>query len=65
MTDDGPHFIFDDLFQGCALAAFLDQASIQGSWPDAELTRRLAYHYYERALAQQTEAPTLTSAELA
>ena len=43
--------IFDDLFFGCAFAAYLEQAAIQQDWPDMEATRRLAYRYYEKALA--------------
>ncbi len=46
-TDD----ILDDLFQGCALAAFLEQAAREQGWPDPEATRRLAYARYEEALA--------------
>jgi hypothetical protein len=53
-TDHLDDDIFDDLFQGCALAAYLDQTKIQGSWPpDSEATRRLAYRYYEEALAEK------------
>lgn len=63
MTNDCTPSILDDLFQGCALAAFLDQASLQGSWPDAEPTRRLAYTYYEEALSMQTKTPTLAPAD--
>ena len=43
--------IFTDLFQGCALAAFLEQAHAEQTWPDAEATRRRAYQLYEQALA--------------
>jgi hypothetical protein len=49
MTDS----ILDDLFQGCALTAFLEQAHAQQGWPDAEATRRRAYELYEQALAQK------------
>lgn len=45
--------ILDDLFTGCALAAFLDQAQAERGWPDAEATRRRAYRYYEDALADK------------
>ena len=48
MTDDD---ILDDLFLGCALAAFLEQANAQRDWPDSEATRRRAYELYEQALA--------------
>jgi hypothetical protein len=50
-----PADILDDLFQGCAFAAYLDQARAQGSWPDPELTRRRAYDYYEKALAERPQ----------
>jgi hypothetical protein len=43
----------DDLFQGCALAAFLEQSAREQSWPDPEATRRLAYRLYEQALAEK------------
>jgi hypothetical protein len=45
--------ILDDLFHGCAFAAYLDQAALQGGPPDSEATRRLAYAYYEKALAEK------------
>ena len=48
MPDDS---ILDDLFPGCALAAFLQQAKAEQGWPDIEATRRLAYAYYEQELA--------------
>ncbi len=50
--------IFDDLFHGCALAAYLDQAHEQQGWPDPEATRRRAYRYYENALAEKNAAKT-------
>ena len=43
--------ILDDLFHGCAFAAFVEQAIAQGGPPDPEATRRRAYRYYEEALA--------------
>jgi hypothetical protein len=45
--------ILDDLFHGCALAAYLDQAVEQQGRPDSEATRRKAYAYYEQALAEK------------
>ena len=45
--------ILDDLFHGCALAAFLDQAAEQKGPPDMEATRRRAFAYYEEALAEK------------
>jgi hypothetical protein len=51
MTSDDA--IWDDLFHGCACAAFIDQAvACQGS-PDPEATHRRAFRYYEEALAQK------------
>ncbi len=47
MTDG----IFDDLFHGCAWAAFVELAQARRGMPDAEATRRLAYRYYEEELA--------------
>jgi hypothetical protein len=49
MTDD----IFDDLFQRCALTAYLDQAAEQQDWPDSEATKQRAYRLYEDALAEK------------
>jgi hypothetical protein len=47
--------ILDDLFHGCALAAYLDQAAADGTWPpDSEATRRSAYCYYEDALREKS-----------
>ena len=51
MSGDVADTILDDLFLGCALAAFLDLAAASGGVPDPEATRRLAYRYYEDALA--------------
>jgi hypothetical protein len=49
MIDD----ILDDLFHGCALAAFIDQAVAEQGSPNPEATRRRAFRYYEEALAQR------------
>jgi hypothetical protein len=54
MHDDS---ILDDLFPACALAAFLEQAHDEQGWPDMEATRRLAYAYYEQALAEKNGRP--------
>ena len=48
--------VLDDLFHGCALAAFLALAAAAGRVPDPEATRRLAYRYYEAALAEKGAA---------
>ena len=53
MTDS----ILDDLFLGCALAAFIDQSIAQRGPPDMEATRRLAYRMYEDALAAFDNGP--------
>jgi hypothetical protein len=47
MTDDD---FLDDLFHGCAFAAFIEQAHAQQGWPDPEATRRRAFSYFEEAL---------------
>ncbi len=51
MPDDDD--ILGELFHGCALAAFVDQAIEEGRPPDSEATRRRAYRYYEEALAEK------------
>lgn len=43
----------DDLFHGCALAAYLEVAAREQAWPASEETRRLAYRLYEDALAEK------------
>lgn len=43
--------LLDDLFHGCAVAAFVEQAAAEGGWPSPEATRRRAYRYYEDELA--------------
>lgn len=52
MTGDLDAF-FDDLFLGCAFAAWVDQAILEQDWPDEERTRLRAYRYFEEALAQR------------
>ena len=42
--------ILDDLFLGCALLAFVEQATFKQGWPESETTRRRAYRLYEDAL---------------
>lgn len=60
MTDDN---LLDDLFQSCALTAFLEQAHTEKGWPNAEATRRLAYRIYEDALAEKN-GPTKSNSAL-
>jgi len=43
--------ILDDLFHGCAFAAYVEQAVIEQGPPDLEATRQRAFCYYEEALA--------------
>jgi hypothetical protein len=50
MTADG---ILDDLFHGCAWAAYLDQAQAEQGRPDSEATRRRAFRYFEEELAKK------------
>lgn len=49
-----PPDILDDLFQGCAFAAFVEEACACGGWPDIEATRQRAYAHYEATLARRT-----------
>lgn len=54
--------ILDDLFHGCALAAFVEQAVADAGWPGPNATRDRAYRYYEQALADRgREGPSLNS----
>ena len=50
MTTDLDEML-DDLFHGCAFAAFVEQAVEQGGPPDMEATKRRAFRFYEEALA--------------
>ena len=43
--------IFDDLFQGCAFDAYVDEARLAKATPCPTKTRTRAYRYYEEALA--------------
>lgn len=53
MSDAQTDDILDDLFHGCAFAAFVEQAALTGGSPCPEATRRLAFRYYEEALAER------------
>jgi hypothetical protein len=53
MSEDSLDDLLDDMFHGCAWSAFLELAASSGRIPDAEATRRLAYRYYEEALADK------------
>lgn len=50
--------ILDDLFQGCALQAFLEQARRQQDWPDMNATKQRAYQLYEETLAEKNRQPS-------
>ncbi len=56
--DDGSigESILDDLFHGCAIAAFVERMVIERTMPDPEATRRLAYQLYESELHQKNVA---------
>lgn len=62
MTGQGDD-ILDDLFHGCAIVAYLEQARVQQAWPDREATRRLAYRLYEDELARKTPRKPANRAE--
>ncbi|MFO0943700.1 MAG: hypothetical protein U0930_23435 [Pirellulales bacterium] len=47
--------LFDDLFHGCAFAAFLDEAALSQTQPCSERTRKRAYRYFEQALTVRHE----------
>ncbi len=48
---NGSDDILDDLFHGCAFAAYIELAITTGATPDSEATRRLAYRLFEEELA--------------
>ena len=55
MTEDD---IWDDLFHGCAVRAYLEVWCQTGQFPpDSEATRRRAYQLYEEALAEKNRCP--------
>ncbi|HVX13329.1 MAG TPA: hypothetical protein VHC22_19245 [Pirellulales bacterium] len=49
--------IMDDLFLGCALAAFLEEAISRKGPPNMEATRLRAYRLYEESLAERHSSP--------
>jgi hypothetical protein len=53
MTDNPSIDPLDDLFHGCAFAAYLEFAIECRGVPDMNATRRLAYRYYEQSLAEK------------
>jgi hypothetical protein len=48
--------VLDDLFQSCALHAYLEVAACECGWPSSEATRIRAYDYYEAELAKKNAA---------
>jgi hypothetical protein len=56
--------ILDDLFQACALTAFLEQAQAEQNWPNSEATRRRAYQLYEEALADRNRERPLRAGDV-
>ena len=55
---DNADDILDDLFHGCALAAYLDQAAEQQGWPRFRgHPHPEAYDYYEAAAASKHRRP--------
>lgn len=53
--------IFDDLFQGCAFDAFVEEARLAKGTPCPTKTRTRAYRYYEEALAVKNGRPAVAS----
>jgi hypothetical protein len=54
MSGDSLDNILDDLFHGCAFAAYVEIWQETGRFPpDSEATRQRAYRYYEEALAER------------
>lgn len=45
--------IWDDLFHGVALVAFVEQAILAKDWPNSEAVKRHAYRLYEETLAER------------
>ena len=61
MTPDDD--ILDDLFHGCAWAAYIDQAHAERGRPHIAATRRRAFRYYEQELARKNGRPADSSAQ--
>ena len=57
MTSETDDDILDDLFHGCAFAAYVELAFERQGPPDTEATRKRAYAYFEAELSRrQTSA---------
>jgi hypothetical protein len=48
--------VWDSLWHGSALAAYLDQAREERGWPSSEATKQRANRYYEDALREKNAA---------
>lgn len=46
--------ILDDIFHGCAFAAFVEEARRWQAWPESERVRVRAFDYYEQTLAAKS-----------
>lgn len=60
MIDDD---LLDDIFHGCAFAAYVELAAACRGVPDMDATRMLAYRYYEEQLAERNAKPEVTPAD--
>ncbi len=49
--------MLDDLFHGCAFAAYVELAVACGGVPDEIATRRRAYQLYEETVAERNRSP--------
>ena len=57
MTQEPPDDILDELFHGCALRAYLEQAAADRTWPpDSAATRDRAFRLYEAELAAKNRS---------
>lgn len=63
MTDKLEDCVLDDLFHGCAFAAYVELAIACRGVPDREAARRLAFRYYEEELATTRHGGMATSAD--
>jgi len=46
----------DDLFHGCALVAYIEQARAQQDWPNCEATRIRAFALFEEQLRKKHDS---------
>ncbi len=45
--------LLDDVFHGCAFAAYIEEAAKASGPPCPEATRQRAYRYFEESLAEK------------